>query len=499
MPKKILNFEDKMKIIIQVIQKKGGKTDYRTLFNHIKKFDIWRTNPSETITSALISMANEEIITFLDRDGKDVTEEILDLGDDKRRKTIRTENLFIKINYNNKIVEEIVKKFGVFEIPYYINKVKYDFIASADILIPRLGSIAVMWKRAIIVEVSGYRIWMCIRKSFNKELKFYYISNGEPILIPRLADLIEKNLSSIELSNGVFGELLNAKIHFYSEIPYNSGFIMSSAISALLSVGIRYLKEPFRASRCTLVEDYRSEKREVLEDAIAIADNVYLRDKWPIPSTTSTSAEYLLIFGDQKPGTVFCYRSGENVLKPEVHSYHFDNPLFTDIWTGPGHDFLEILKSIKKRSESLPEAEKFFEKIADDLFGSVWHYGKEGLDLIQKGLLTNGFNLLKNAIYEQICNSLRFTFEYFSYPHIATLAQILGQYGKYGSPVGVGGGGFFQLLNENFKRDEEFAKLLLEVCRDWCIHHGGRVVRKPPYILKTKENRNLWGIIVHKT
>jgi len=69
--------------------------------------------------------------------------------------------------------------------------------------------------------------------------------------------------------------------------------------------------------------------------------------------------------------------------------------------------------------------------------------------LPQKGLVEDeveevvkGFYLLKVAIYEQIWNSLRFTYEYLSYPHIANLTQILAQHGRYGSPVGVGGGFF---------------------------------------------------------
>ena len=516
MPKRIADFEEKARFIVEAIQRKGGRIDYESLFHQVKELGVWRTNPSEAIAGALAAMAREEMVVFLNRNGIDVTEVILGLPDDKKRKKIRAENVTVQLNFENKSVEEIIRAFGVFEVPEYINK-DYDFIASADILASRFGSIAVMWRKAIIVEATGYRIWMCIRRDSKKEVRFFYVLDGESIPIPRLTELVERNLRSVELSSEKFQNLLNkdVRIHFYSEVPYNSGFIMSSAIAVLLTVGTRYLesshyfKEAINESRCVTSEGFEEfyDKREMLDDAVTFADSMYVREKGPIPSTTSTSAEYLLLFGASKPATVFCYRNRGDKVKPEVYPYHFDKPLFTDIWTGTGHDFPEILRSIKRRSERLPDAEGFFEKVADDLYASVWGYGKAGLDLIQNGLvkegkeserIAKGFELLKVAIYEQICNSLRFTFGYFSYPHIANLTQILGQHGKYGSPVGVGGGGFFQLLNENFREDREFANLLLQVCREWCIYHGGRIVRNLPYILPKKNNRFFWGVIVHE-
>ncbi len=514
MPKRIADFEEKARCIIEVIKRGGDRLDYNSLFSQVKDLGIWRRNP-EAIPTALAGMAKEEILVFIDKNGRDITKSILELPDDKKRKKIRTENVKLQLNLESKFVEETVKKLGIFEIPKYINKDLYDFIASGEVLASRFGSIAVMWRKAIIVEVTGYRIWMCIRRNSKKEIRFFYVHNGERLPIPRLADLVEKNLRFVELSEKSFDHLLNnACVHFYCGIPYNSGFIMSSAIAVLLTVGIRYLKdghyfkEAVRENKCITSKHFQKffDKREMLYDAITIADNMYLREKQPIPSTSSTSAEYLLLFGTTKPATVFCYRNRSEtseIINPEIYAYYFPKPLFTNIWTGTGHDFLEILRSIRKRSEYIPDAENFFSKVADDLHTSIWKYGKVGLDLLQKGLVEDevekvvkGFSLLKVAIYEQICNSLRFTYKYFSYPHIANLTQILGQHGKFGSPVGVGG--FFQLLNENFREDRNFAELLLGVCRDWCIHHGGRVVMSLPYILQEKDNRLFWGIVVHK-
>lgn len=510
MPKRIADFEEKARFVVEAIKRMGGKIDYETLFRQIKELRVWRTNPSEAIPSALAGMAKEGMVFFLDRNGRNVTDSVLELPDDKKRKVIRAENVTVQLNLGNKYVEDVIRAFGVFEVPEYINRGYYDFIASADILASRLGSIAAMWKRAIVVEVTGYRLWMCIRRGSAKEVRFFYVRNDDTIPVPRLSDLVERSLHRA-LEFGLEGARIPARIHFYSEVPYNSGFIISSAAAALLAVGMSYLKngehfkEAAMGSKCITGSEKFLDRDEVLERAIAIADSLYV-DKSPIPSATSTSAEYLLLFGTPKPATVICYRNRGEKIKPELYPYHFEKPLFTDIWTGPGHDFPEMLRSIKRRSERLPDAEKFFEKIADDMHASVWGCGREGLDLIQRGLakgkgseeLARGFELLKIAIYEQICNSLRFTYEYISYPHIATLTQILAQHGKYGSPVGVGGGGFFQLLNENFREDNEFVNLLLEVCREWCMYHGGRIVRDMPYVLPKKEDRFLWGIIFHK-
>ena len=519
MPKRISDFEKKARFIIEAVQRKGGRVDYASLFHQVKELGVWRTNPSEAVTGALIGMAREEMIAFLDSNGRDVTENVLNLPDEKKRKAVRVENLTIQLNIENEYVENVIESFGVFEVPAYLDRKGYDLIASADVLASRFGSIAVMWTKTIIVEVTGYRIWMGISRGSKKEMKFFYVTDGECISIPRLADIVQKNLNLTEISDLNFDSYFeNSIIHFYSEVPYNSGFIMSSAIAVLLMVGMEYLrdsnsfKDAVSESKCITSRSFEKcfDRHEILADAIALADNMHIQDKWPIPSTTSTSAEYLLLFGSPKPANVFCYRNrGETAekMKPEVHSYHFDRPLFTDIWTGVGHDFPEILKSIRRRSYHLPEAEKFLKRIAEDLTESVWNYGKTGLDLIQEGMIreevedekiAEGFSLLKVAIYEQLWNSLRFTYEYLSYPHIANLTQILTQHGKYGSPVGVGGGGFFQLLNENFKEDGNFSEMLLEVCRDWCIYHGGRIVRNLPYILPKKENRFLWGVIIHK-
>jgi len=76
--------------------------------------------------------------------------------------------------------------------------------------------------------------------------------------------------------------------------------------------------------------------REMLYDAITIADNMYLREKKPIPSITRTSAEYLLLFGSPKPATVFCYRNRSEtaeMINPEIYAYYFPKPFFTNIWT----------------------------------------------------------------------------------------------------------------------------------------------------------------------
>ncbi len=160
----------------------------------MKELGVWRTNPSEAVTGALVGMAREEMIAFLDSNGEDVTENILNLPDDKKRKAVRVENLTIQLNIENEYVENVIESFGVFEVPAYLDRKRYDLIASADVLASRFGSIAVMWTKTIIVEVTGYRIWMGISRGSKKEMKFFYVTDGECISIPRLADLVQKKL-----------------------------------------------------------------------------------------------------------------------------------------------------------------------------------------------------------------------------------------------------------------------------------------------------------------
>ena len=514
MPKKIVNFEEKTRYIVETVQRNGGRISYESLYPQLRHLKVWRTNPSEAITGTLIRMAKEKMINFLDRNGEDTTENVLALPDEVIKKKIRSEDTVIKLNIQNEYVERLIKSFGVFEVPEHINKEYYDFIASADILASRFGSVAVLWEKTIIVEVTGHRIWMGIRRDSGGEIRFFYVMDGESIPIPRMADLIEKSLQHTGTAESAFmPNIENVKIHFYSEVPYNSGFIISSAIATLLTVGAEYLMNRNRFREALLEEkcitgkafDEFLNRHDMFENAVKMADGLYMHDRGKIPSATSTSAEYLLLFGTSKPANVICYRNKGNKMKPEVHPYYFEKPLFTDIWTGVGHDFPELLRSINRRSRCLPDSEMFFEKVADDLYKSMWRYGKAGLDMIHRGLgkgeneeISKGFDLLKVAIYEQICNSLRFTYRYFSYPHIATITQILAQHNRYGSPVGVGCGGFFQLLNENFREDREFTNMLLEVCRDWCLFHGGRIVRNLPYILPKRDNRFFWGIVVHR-
>jgi len=162
---------------------------------------VWRTNPSEAIAGTLVRMAREDMINFLGRNGEDITENMLKLSDEFVKKKIRSGNTQIRLNIQNEYVKNAIRSFGVFEIPEYVDRERYDLIASADVLASRFGSIAVMWTKTIIVEVTGYRIWMGISKGSERDLKFFYVTDGECISIPRLADLIQKNLNLTEISD----------------------------------------------------------------------------------------------------------------------------------------------------------------------------------------------------------------------------------------------------------------------------------------------------------
>lgn len=507
----INDFDQKAEVIISKLAYYEGELDYYDLKDEVPEEEqkkIFKSNLSVNFPNALLELANENIVKIYHLE-KDITSE-LTIKSTPAREKVRDSK--IKLNYSNEYVKKVIEKLGCLKVPSGIKKSDYEFTVSADILAPRLGSIGAMWNKTIVAEKTGYRVWLCIEPTVSGEINFFYLDNGEIIPIPRLTDLVKKNLSNVELPDGTYFNkyLENFKVHFYSEVPYNSGFLTSSAISTLSSVGLQYLegglRDELNDNKCiTSNKSIRKDKKRMFENSIEIINNLYTTKK-ALPATTSTCAEYLLLFGKQ--ASTFGYKSNHYAdegqkIKPEVTYYSFPKPLFTDLWTGPGHDFPKILNSLEMRLKRLGLGSDFFEKVAENLDWSVNNLGLKGLNMIKDGLtedeegnIENGFNLFKEALYEQICHSLRFTYRYFSYPHIADLTRILGENKKYGSPVGAGGGGFFQLLNENFEEDTNLINRLYQVCDEWCTNDAGIGRKNFPYVLPKKE-KVFWGIFVH--